>query len=110
MLKLMKSRQFTPKFLLMQIPLWVLLVSFPSLAVPTPGRITPQDIRDDSHLFHELGNIDIQKEIKIDFESDVSKLDRLEGKYKEKLSGLTRYESHPRLRGPIDRISRLKYR
>jgi hypothetical protein len=71
-------------------------------SVPTRDRIT-----DDTAIYQNLSEIRVKKEAKIDFDSQISRLSQLEGRYQEKLPSLSQ---HPRLKGPVQRVSQQKYR
>lgn len=76
--------------------------SFALGAVPKSGKVT-----NDTAIYQNLSEIRVARETDLNFDSDVSKLAAAEGRYQEKLPSLA---SHPRLRAPLERISKQKYR
>jgi hypothetical protein len=78
-------------------------LSITRASVPsTKSRIT-----DDTAIYQRLSEIRVRKEAKIDFDADINRLARLEGRYQEKLPSLSQ---HPRLKAPLKRVSQEKYR
>lgn len=71
-------------------------------SVPKQGRIT-----DDTAIYQKLSEIRVSREIEQNFDSDVSRLSKLESRYVEKLPALAK---NPRVASPMKRISAQKYR
>jgi hypothetical protein len=71
-------------------------------SVPKHGRVT-----DDTALYQRLSEIRVSREIEQNFDSDVSRLSKLESRYSEKLPALAR---NPRVAAPMKRIAAQKYR
>ncbi len=80
--------------------LMVASVAFAGL--PQRNRVT-----DDSQIYEKLTEIDVAKELKVDFDSDIRRLSALEARYGERLPKL---DADGRLAGPMKRISAQKYR
>ena len=66
-------------------------------SIPGKGKVT-----DDTAIYEKLSEIQVRKEAKLDFDSDIGHLSQLEGQYHEKLPSLVK---HPRLKGPLARVS-----
>lgn len=71
-------------------------------SVSDPGRITR-----DAALYDRIKQLDLRKVPQPSFEDDLSRLSSQESRYREKLPGLA---GHPRLQGPIKRLSAGTYR
>ena len=63
------------------------------------GRVT-----DDTALYQSLSEIRVKKEARVDFDSDISKLSRLEDRFRGKEQRL------PRVSAPMARVQKMKYR
>jgi hypothetical protein len=77
-----------------------LVVGFTALsitraAVPMRGFVT-----DDTAIYQRLSEIHVKKQAKIDFDSDIVRLSKLEKQYKEKLPSLANL---PQLKPPMQR-------
>ncbi len=77
-------------------------LSISKAAVPGKSRGT-----DDTAIYQKLSELNVRKEAKKDFDADITRLSQLEARYQEKLPSLA---NHPRLKGPIQRVSQQKYR
>ena len=71
-------------------------------SVPRKGTVT-----DDTAIYQNLSEIKVSKEKLPSFDSDLGRLALAEGHYHEKLPSLA---DHPRLKAPVKRVSRQKYR
>ena len=72
-------------------------------SIPGKGKVT-----DDTALYKDhVSEMNVAKEAKRDFDSEIGHLSQLEGQYEEKLPTLAR---HSRLRAPMERISHTGYR
>jgi len=77
-------------------------LSIGKASVPMKNRVT-----DDTAMYQKLSEISVKKQMKLDFDSDISQLSKLENRYHERLPSIAR---NPRLKGPMQRISQQKYR
>src|SRR5580698_764014 len=77
------------------------VLSISKASVPTKNQVT-----DDTALYQRLSEIHVQKQAKIDFDSDINQLSRLESRYQEKLPY---FAGNSRLRSPMKRIAQQKY-
>jgi hypothetical protein len=75
-------------------------LSFSKAAVPTRTQIT-----DDTALYQKLSEIKISKEMMNDYDSDITRLSKIEGRYRENLP-LSQQE---RFKAPMIRILKKKY-
>ncbi len=82
-----------------------LSVSYASL--PPAPTVTPGQITDDTALYQKMSEIHVRKETNPSFDGDISRLSQTEGRYREELPILAR---SPRLRTPLERIQKTKYR
>ena len=71
-------------------------------SVPVRGRIT-----DDTAIYQNLSDIRVAREAELNFDGDIARLSAAEADYKEKLPSLAQ---HPRIKGPVQRVSQQKYR
>lgn len=78
------------------------VLSIGKASVPSGSRVT-----DDTAIYQKVSEIHVQKQAKLDFDAEVARLSQQENRFNEKLPSLA---NHPRLKGPIQRISRQKYR
>ena len=67
----------------------------------------PKNVTNDTALYQRLSEIKVNHEKDLSFDRDIAVLASSEGKYRERLPGLS---SHPRLKGPMHRISQKPYR
>lgn len=67
------------------------------------GRVT-----DDTAIYQNLSEIRAQKQADLNFDSDIDRLARAEGRYREKK--LPNLADDPRISGPMNRIARQKYK
>ena len=83
--------------------MWVglTILSFAKASVPSGGKLT-----DDTAIYQNLSEINVKKEAKIDFDSDLGHLAQLEGKYREGLPT----SKHSRVKKALQRISDQQYR
>ncbi len=63
--------------------------------------------RVDSALPQTVRELDIRKQEGLSFDSDLSRLSSLEGRYQERLPKLSQ---HPRLKSPMKRVQAKRYR
>ncbi len=80
----------------------ILTIALAFGSVPPHGTVT-----DDTALYQNLSEIRVAKEPIPSFDSDLTRLAQSEGRYQEKLPSL---KDHPRLKGPLTRVSKQKYR
>jgi hypothetical protein len=73
----------------------------------TRAAVSPMKVTDDTAIYQKMSEIRVRKEAKIDFDSDIGRLARLEDRYHEKLPPLAH---HARLKKPIQRVARQKYK
>lgn len=66
----------------------------------------PQRVTDDTALYQRVSEIRVSRQGKLNFDSDIAQLSRMEGRYKEDLP----LSANPKLRGAMTRISQQKYR
>ncbi len=78
----------------------ILTLAFASVSPPgvIRGRVT-----DDTALYQSLSEIRVKKEARVDFDSDINRLSRLEDRFRGK-------ERLPRISAPMARIQNMKYR
>jgi hypothetical protein len=89
----------------MLVGMMALSVSFAALT-PTP-TVAPTQITDDTALYQKMSEIKAHKESNPTFDTDIDKLSKSEGRYRENLPILA---TSPRLRTPMERIAKTKYR
>ena len=79
-------------------------LSITKASVPTQSQLT-----DDTAIYQRVSEIQVKKELQVDFDSSLKELHAREKKtqYREKLPTLS---DSPRLKGPMERVSRQKYR
>jgi hypothetical protein len=77
------------------------ILSIALASVPKHSRIT-----DDTAIYQNLSEIKVSRELSPNFDHDIEKLSALEPRYKEKLP----LAKSPRIRGPLERISKQHYR
>lgn len=65
-----------------------------------------EQVTNDTALYQELSELRVRKEPAPNFDSEIARLSALEGRYQERLPDLA---SHPRLAGPMKRLSGRKY-
>lgn len=72
----------------------------------------PSRITDDTALYQNLSEIRVRKEADLSFDQDVSKLSKMESRYRERLpeTTLRKQDRRSRVETPVKRISRMKYR
>ncbi|MBI4924604.1 MAG: hypothetical protein HY843_01655 [Bdellovibrio sp.] len=80
----------------------ILTVAFALGSVPQGSIIT-----NDTVLYQNLSEIQVRRELEPNFDTDLSRLAHIEDRYQEKLPSL---KDHPRLREPLKRVSKQKYR
>jgi hypothetical protein len=78
------------------------VLSMSKAAVPLKSRVT-----DDTAIYQKLSEIKVRKQMKVDFDSDLSRLSSLESRYRERLPSLA---NHPQMRAAMKRISQQRYR
>lgn len=71
-------------------------------AVPAPSRVT-----DDTAIYQRLSEIQVPKQGKINFDSDIAQLSKMEARFHENLPTLAKGS---RVNGPMGRITSQKYR
>lgn len=64
-------------------------------------------VTDDTAIYQSLSEIRVAKQGKINFDSEIAQLNRIENRYQEKLPDLAQ---NSKLRAPMKRISQQKYR
>lgn len=79
-----------------------------SMASVRPGSVFRDKISDDTAIYQELSEIRVQKQAKINFDSDINHLSKIEKRYREKLPKLTNAQA-ARLVAPMMRVERMKY-
>ena len=79
-------------------------LSITKASVPTRSQLT-----DDTAIYQRVSEIRVKKELQVDFDSSLNALHAKEKKsqYHEKLPTLS---DSPRLKGPVERVSRQRYR
>lgn len=82
-----------------------LSVSFAALT-PTP-TVAPTQVTDDTALYQKMSEIHVRKEGNPSFDRDIERLSQSESRYREELPVLAQ---SPRLRTPMERIAKTKYR
>jgi hypothetical protein len=85
------------------------LAGFSTLSMSQASMPTPSPLTDDTALDQQVSEIQVKKELSIDFDSSLKELHSHESKsqYREKPPTLS---NSPRLKGPIERVSRQRYR
>jgi hypothetical protein len=63
-------------------------------------------VKDDTAIYQNLSEIRVEKQGRPNFDQDIQKLSQLEDNYQERLPSLA---EHPRLKGPMKRVSQQKY-
>ncbi len=86
--------------------LTILSITKASVPLMSGPGVSKNAVTDDTALYQRLSEIHIKKELKLNFDSDIQQLARLEGRYQEKLPSLAQ---HPRLKSAMQRISQSKY-
>jgi hypothetical protein len=64
-------------------------------------------VKDDTAIYQNLSEIRAAKASKPNFDDDIHRLSQLEDNYQERLPSLA---AHPRLKGPMKRVSQQQYR
>lgn len=82
--------------------LGLLTLSIALGAVPKSNRVT-----DDTVIYQNLSEIRAAREADLNFDGDIAHLSDSEKRYHEKLPSLA---DHPRLKAPIQRVGKQKYR
>lgn len=77
-------------------------LSITKAAMPINNRVT-----DDTAIYQKLSEIRTKKEVKPDFDADISQLAQLENRYREKLPALV--VSNTNVRGPVKQVSHQRY-
>jgi hypothetical protein len=76
------------------------LLSISKASIPSGSRMT-----DDTAIYQKLSEIHVQKQAKLDFDSDIGHLAQLEDRYEEKLP----LAHKTKLKGALNRIAGQKY-
>ena len=71
----------------------------------TKAAVPKDQITNDTALYQKLSEINVRKQAKLDFDSDIGHLAEMENLYREKLPASKR----SRLKGAMQRISSQKY-
>ncbi len=87
--------------ILMGMSLSMALASVPKSGIS--GRVT-----DDTAIYQRMGETQVRKVKKPEFDADLAQLSSIEGRYREKLPSYA--DSRNRMSGPMKRISAQKYR
>jgi hypothetical protein len=77
------------------------LLSFAKASIPANSRMT-----DDTAIYQKLSEIHVQKQAKLDFDSDIGHLAQLEERFDEKLP----VAGKAKIKGALKRISNQAYR
>ena len=78
----------------------IALISISSASVPRAARVT-----DDTAVYENLSEIRVARERELNFDADIQRLSQMEGQYRER-----HLSRHPRVQGPMTRISQKQYR
>jgi hypothetical protein len=94
----------------MQKMMWFfggLLIGLTALSITRASvPSTKNRITDDTAIYQRLSEIRVRKEAQIDFDADINRLARLEGRYREKLPSLSQPS---RVQAPLKRVANERY-
>jgi hypothetical protein len=90
------------KAVLFSMFLGLMVASSGQASVPPPGKVT-----DDTALHQNLSEITAPRQGRLSFDDDIQRLDKMEGRYRERLPALA---DRPGIAAPLKRISARKYK